>query len=235
MSGRGVDVLGVGWGVGTLVQAGRHLWGGGFLLGCTRPPPSAPPHPTTTTHHHLHPGYSTPPPTPLPRHSLCSRGPRPTPALHHTLPRRGPRWVQYYLAHDCVGPTRGVPWDYVAPPSAFNVLATTPTMGWGVAAAPGPADPPEPLGGGAGGEAGGPAAALLHVGRRDGLGGSGGGGGVAAGAAAGDGRAATPLDGAQAQARPSSSTGGVSGGSGPSQLACPYAPSELLAYRQVGG
>jgi len=32
------------------------------------------------------------------------------------------RWLQYYLAHDSTGPTKGVAWEHTAPHTAFAVI-----------------------------------------------------------------------------------------------------------------
>ncbi|MEW5300008.1 MAG: hypothetical protein WDW36_002972 [Sanguina aurantia] len=41
------------------------------------------------------------------------------------MPRK---WVEYFLAHENQGPTRGVPWDYVVPDSAFQRLSINPAV-----------------------------------------------------------------------------------------------------------
>ena len=40
------------------------------------------------------------------------------------------RWADYYLQHDNMGPTRGVPWDYVVPASAVTELTPMRTAEW---------------------------------------------------------------------------------------------------------
>lgn len=41
------------------------------------------------------------------------------------FPHTACRWVNYYLYHDNPGPTRGAPWDYVVPDSAFITMNIT--------------------------------------------------------------------------------------------------------------
>ncbi len=45
------------------------------------------------------------------------------PAASHSPTRR---WAHYYIAHDSLGPTKGVPWDYVAPSWAFYIMQLNP-------------------------------------------------------------------------------------------------------------
>jgi hypothetical protein len=39
-----------------------------------------------------------------------------------------PRWVRYYLDHDSLGPTAGVPYDYVVPATALYTWQVNPPM-----------------------------------------------------------------------------------------------------------
>ncbi|GAX76848.1 hypothetical protein CEUSTIGMA_g4294.t1 [Chlamydomonas eustigma] len=40
------------------------------------------------------------------------------------------RWSEYFLNHDNMGPTKGVPWDYVVPANAVTELVPTKTASW---------------------------------------------------------------------------------------------------------
>ncbi|EFJ43610.1 hypothetical protein VOLCADRAFT_96259 [Volvox carteri f. nagariensis] len=63
------------------------------------------------------------------------------------------RWASYFLAHDNLGPTRGVPWDYCVPESAVEIVKASGSAGLDWAGGGG--------GGGFGGRGGPPAAAAL--------------------------------------------------------------------------